>query len=164
MTLKPIVLRGALGLDPSCWFRKMRGPEQCLTLEAIACIVMRNGPAENDAEQEYHWGWCSQAWKDASPSDDGLGLMKEHLKTLTHALSNVTISRCKHRINARSAWRSTESPEGPNTINKRLGRTARINVTEHAGHPQKDATHSNVEQRLYQQIVRPRGCSGCYIC
>ena len=48
MTHKPIVLRGALGLDPSCWFHKMRGPERCLTLEAIARIVMRNGPAEND--------------------------------------------------------------------------------------------------------------------
>ena len=48
MTHKPIVLRGALRLDPSCWFHKMRGPEQCLTLEAIARIVMGNGPAEND--------------------------------------------------------------------------------------------------------------------
>ena len=41
MTHKAIDLRGALG------FHKTRGPERCLTLEAIARIVIRNGPTEN---------------------------------------------------------------------------------------------------------------------
>ena len=42
-----------------------------------------------------------------------------------------------------------ESPRGPNTINKRLCRTARMNVTEHGSYPQHGAIHFSVKQRLF---------------